>query len=223
MNGVHVKGLCVPTSEARRFEEVREFEGLPDLDVRKAARCIELGDRFDTALDIGAHIGAVSVYLARKFKRVVAFEAIPETFEFLALNTGELGNVTPLHAAVGPENGETFFSHYPKHGQLSHVSSRPEEAETIKIGPIPVRTIDSFDFSDVSFIKIDVEGYELPVLHGAEQTIRMCRPMILVEQGGNDEKHFGRPRDEASAFLEGLGMHRHPDEPRMSKDRLYRF
>jgi hypothetical protein len=80
------------------------------------------------------------------------------------------------------------------------------------------------DLPDVSFVKIDVEGYELPVLEGAEKTIRRCRPLILVEQGGNEEKHFGRPRNEASAFLESLGMRLHPAAPpKMRKDRLYYF
>ncbi len=77
--------------------------------------------------------------------------------------------------------------------------------------------------ASVSFIKIDVEGFELPVLEGAVETIQRCRPLMLVEQNGNDEVHFGRPRNEATAFLESLGMRRHPDEPKMSKDRLFTF
>jgi len=61
------------------------------------------------------------------------------------------------------------------------------------------------------------------VLEGAQRSIEQLRPMILIEQNGNDELHFGRPKDEASRFLESLGMRRHPNEPRMSKDRLYTF
>lgn len=223
MDSVRCRGLWVPKSEMGRFDRLAEFEGLPNLDVKKVANCAALSATFRTAIDIGAHIGAVSVYLARKFERVVAFEAIPSTFEFLRRNTAELDNVTALNIAIGSAAEEVYFSHYPIHGQLSHVAGSPNEAETVRVGPIPARTIDSMHFSDVSFIKIDVEGYEFPVLQGAQVTIERCRPLILVEQGGNDEKHFGRPRNEASAFLESLGMRRHPDEPRMSKDRLYTF
>jgi len=223
MDEVDVLGLSVPQTEAKRFAGCREFEGLPDLDVSKVGRCVNLGSSFETAIDVGAHIGAVSVYLARLFTKVVALEAVPATFQYLARNTASLANVTALNAAAGSEPGEVFFSHYPKHGQLSHVTNREHEEQTIRVGPIAVRTIDSFGYSRVSFMKIDVEGYELPVLRGAEETIRRCRPLILIEQGGNDEKHFGRPRDEASAFLESLGMHRHPEEPPMTKDRLYTY
>jgi FkbM family methyltransferase len=218
-----VHGLWVPQLEASRFENYAEFEGLPNLDVGKVAACAALSLTFATALDIGAHIGAVSIYLARKFERVVAFEAVPSTFEFLRQNTAELPNTEVHNMAVGPVAGEVYFSHYAKHGQLSHVAGNSEKASTSRIGPIPVCTIDSFNFKDVSFIKIDVEGFELPVLEGALTTLKRCRPLILVEQGGNEELHFGRPRNEASAFLENLGMRMHPDAPRMSKDRLYTF
>lgn len=223
MDGVRVKGLLVPKIEAERFEELAEFEGLPNLDVAKVAKCVDLGSAFETALDVGAHVGAVSLYLARKFKRVIAFEAVPATYEFLRQNTNELSNVEALNIAVGPDEGEVFFSHYRKHGQLSHVASGEEEAGSTRIGPIPRRAIDSLGLADVSFIKIDVEGYELQVLEGARDTLTRCRPLVLVEQGGNEEKHFGRPRNEASEFLESLGMRQHPETPRMSKDRLYTF
>lgn len=223
MDAIQCHGLWVPRSDAKVFKRYAEFQGLPDLDVQKVAQCAALSSTFGTALDIGAHVGAVSIYLSRKFDRVVAFEAVPATFEFLQRNTTEIHNITALNVAAGPGPGELYISHYRKHGQLSHVSGEAELAETARVGPIPARSIDSYDFSNASFLKIDVEGYELPVLEGAVETLRRCGPLILVEQNGNEELHFGRPRDEASAFLENLGMRRHPDAPRMSKDRLYTF
>jgi hypothetical protein len=42
-------------------------------------------------------------------------------------------------------------------------------------------TLDSSYEGDVGFIKIDVEGHEQAVLDGAVQTIRRCRPRMLVE------------------------------------------
>lgn len=223
MESILFHGLWVPKSDAEVFERYSDFEGLPDLDVGKVAKCVALSPTWNTALDIGAHVGAVSIYLARKFERVIAFEAVPSTFEFLRRNTGDLANVTSLNIAAGPASGEIYLSHYPHHGQLSHIAGDTEVPKTLRVGPIPVQTIDSLDLADVSFIKIDVEGYELPVLEGAQSTVERCRPLILIEQNGNEELHFGRPRNEASAFLEKLGMRLHPDAPRMSKDRLYTF
>lgn len=223
MEAFRCHGLWVPKSDEEVFSRYAEFEGLPDLDVSKVAKCVALSPMSGTALDVGAHVGAVSVFLARKFDRVVAFEAVPSTFEYLRRNTECLRNVTALNKAIGPSPGEIYLSHYPKHGQLSHVAPEAEVPKTQRVGPIPVVTLDSLDLSDVSFIKIDVEGFELPVLEGARNTLTRCRPLVLVEQNGNEELHFGRTRNEASSFLEDLGMRRHPDEPRMSKDRLYTF
>lgn len=223
MDAFQCHGLWVPKSDERVFARYGVFDGLPDLDVSKVAKCVALSRMAGTALDIGAHVGAVTIYLARKFDRVIAFEAVPSTFELLRRNTEGLPNVTALNKAVGPASGETYLSHYPKHGQLSHISSGADVPKTERVGPISVVTVDDLEPSDVSFIKIDVEGFELPVLEGTRTTLERCRPLVLVEQNGNDELHFGRTRNEASAFLEVLGMKRHPEEPRMSKDRLYTF
>ena len=46
---------------------------------------------------------------------------------------------------------------------------------------VEVRTLDSYEFEDVTIIKIDVELYEPMVLMGAQQTIRRCRPLICIE------------------------------------------
>ena len=47
---------------------------------------------------------------------------------------------------------------------------------------IPMATIDSFNFNNVSFIKYDIEGYEVKALKGSEQTIKKCEPVVVIEQ-----------------------------------------
>jgi len=222
VDSIEVMGLLAPASDAKVMARYREFEGLPDLDVSKAAKCAALCSSFQVALDIGAHVGAVSLYLARKFERVIAFEGVPATFHYLAHNVANVANVDARNVAVGGESGQVYFSHYPKHGQLSHISG-VATAGTMNIGPIPLCTIDSLELSNVSFMKIDVEGTELAVVEGARETILKSRPLILIEQAGNDELHFGTVRNEASAYLESLGMIQHPDAPAMKNDRLYAF
>src|SRR4029434_5645640 len=46
---------------------------------------------------------------------------------------------------------------------------------------VPMATLDSSSEGEFGFIKIDVEGHEQAVLDGAVQTIRRCRPRLLVE------------------------------------------
>ncbi|RWD13572.1 MAG: FkbM family methyltransferase, partial [Mesorhizobium sp.] len=44
------------------------------------------------------------------------------------------------------------------------------------------RMLDSFGLAGIDFLKIDVEGFEKPILEGGEQTIRRERPVIIIEQ-----------------------------------------
>ena len=45
-----------------------------------------------------------------------------------------------------------------------------------------IRSIDNYNYDDVDFIKLDCEGYEALILEGARNTIKKCRPVILMEQ-----------------------------------------
>jgi FkbM family methyltransferase len=221
---IRINNLWVPESERIRFEHCATAHGLPDLDITKAEDAVSCCQQHGRALDIGAHIGAISVFLSRHFKKVSAFEAIPQTFETLVMNVSELENVQAFNVAISSDAGELFFSHFKRHGQLSHVETTLDARKSQRVGPIKAATIDSFAYDDVSFIKIDVEGHELPVLTGARATILRCRPVILMEQAGNEEKHFGRKRNEASDFLEALGLALDPNFPaRYLKDRCFRF
>ena len=51
-----------------------------------------------------------------------------------------------------------------------------------KNGNEKIRTLDSFNLSNISFIKIDVEGYELNLLKGAYETIKRDKPVIFIEK-----------------------------------------
>jgi FkbM family methyltransferase len=46
---------------------------------------------------------------------------------------------------------------------------------------VPLVTVDGLGLHDVTFIKIDVDGHEVPVLHGAAETIKRDQPRLLVE------------------------------------------
>jgi len=72
-------------------------------------------------------------------------------------------------------------------------------------GDVPMTTLDHFGFVDVDLIKIDVEGLEASVVKGAEKTLLRCRPVMVVEQKGEDAR-MGLKRDGALGYLQGLGM-----------------
>ncbi|MCC6953441.1 MAG: FkbM family methyltransferase, partial [Deltaproteobacteria bacterium] len=53
-------------------------------------------------------------------------------------------------------------------------------------GGVAVRTLDSYDFNDLTLLKIDVEIHYMEVLRGALATLQRCRPVLIVE-GNYDE------------------------------------
>jgi FkbM family methyltransferase len=65
---------------------------------------------------------------------------------------------------------------------------------------VAVRTLDSFQFDDVGFMKIDVEGHELAVLRGASETIGSNRPNLLVEV---EDRHKPNATAEVFALMNG--------------------
>jgi len=150
---------------------------------------------FRNALDIGSCVGDTVKDFSTKFKHVYGFEPLKETYGKLVENTKHLDNVTCYNYAVGEKSdileisnlkqsptrnkildveGEKFLDNYVKGRNLPfHLWSREK---------VDVVNIDSFNFTDVDFIKIDTEGYVLPVLKGIKKTLEENNyPPMFVE------------------------------------------
>ncbi len=149
-----------------------------------------------TALDIGAHIGTHTLTMAQQAGadgRVYAFEPQRKLHRELTRNMelNGLDNVVPLRYAVGAEAAviEMNASDGLNEGGTS-VGRGGDRTE--------LRTLDSFGFHNVSVMKIDVEGFEDPVLEGARQTIARERPVILVEILGGFDFDRAWPEERAA-------------------------
>jgi FkbM family methyltransferase len=158
--------------------------------------CLALCPRRRRALDIGAHVGFWSNWLAHHFEHVEAFEPQPLLQECLRANVAAMS--LHLHpVALGNRSGTIAGAFDPGNSGMSHVVEGLD-------GEIPLERLDAYGFADVDFIKLDAEGYELFVLQGAIDTLRRNRPLVLVEQTGWNARYNLQP-DAAVAFLESLG------------------
>ena len=127
-------------------------------------------------LDIGAHIGTLTIPFAGKAKKVYAFEPTPTTRSYLEKNIAlnNLQNVTVFPFALGSKNTEAFV----------HVTSNVDAGQNTlseKEGvPVPVRRLDDL-VEKADLIKIDVEGFECEVFEGGRKLLTTQRPAIFSE------------------------------------------
>ncbi len=137
-------------------------------------------------LDIGAHIGTLTLKMAQAVGpqgQVLAFEPQPKIFRELFLNMAinQLCNISFYSAGVGDREGSI---------ELAPLVENNEGGTPLIGGTgefVPLLTIDSLHLSNVSLMKIDVEGMEDQVIEGARETILANRPTIIIEiMGGND-------------------------------------
>jgi len=157
--------------------------------------------RDGVAIDIGAHCGLWSFYLAQFFANVSAFEPIEEHRLCFKANV-EADNVLLLPYALGLEDGEVGFHTEPSSSGDTYVSGK---------GTIPVKRLDDGPHINsgqpvIDLIKADCEGYELFALQGGQDLIRAHRPVIVVEQKFGKAQKFGLRETQAVEYLKELGM-----------------
>ncbi len=163
-------------------------------------------------LDIGANLGWYSLLLARRCPRarIHAFEPEPRNLALLRDNLQRNGiqNVAVHGAAVAERSGAMKFYPYPDKNMGRH-SLVPMEG----LAPIlvPVITVDDFmhelrmDPAAVQFVKIDVEGYELPALLGASRLLA-ANPVILAEFAPKYIRRAGTDPAEFLALMQDAGF-----------------
>lgn len=128
-----------------------------------------------SAIQAGGHIGTWPVMLSPLFERVFTFEPDRDNFTALAANLAErtAGNVFPVRGILGKKRR--------LHGL--HQSVKSTGQHRVGTGPlVPAFRIDDLGLEDLDAIFLDVEGFEIPALMGAEETIRRCRPVIMAEE-----------------------------------------
>lgn len=138
------------------------------------------------AIDIGGHIGTFTMVMAKKVGskgKVHVFEPQIKLFRELYHNCilNKVENIVKCHqVAIG--NSQKII----KIDSLKQGNEAGTHLDENRSGDfVNMRTIDSYNFKNVSFVKIDVEHSEDDVLDGMIETINRERPVIVLEiQGG---------------------------------------
>ncbi len=139
----------------------------------------------DVVYDVGANVGFYTLLASRlvgRQGRVYSFEPFPNNIAVLNrhLRLNDVTNATVFEAAVADKPGHMRFAQ----GEL-HQEGRLSETGSIKVRVV---SLDDLVLSGLAqppqLMKIDVEGAELQVLHGAAMILREYKPVIFLATHG---------------------------------------
>src|SRR6202161_2114451 len=188
------ENLFPKTMYARRFHTWVKVE--PELPLLPA-----LCRKDAVALDIGANEGFFAHHLLPLAKSVIAFEPLPQ---MLARLKGNYAAKMEIHGVIISDKEGGGELKYPAGGYMSATvaesnSAALESGRVIETVVASMRTLDSFNLTNVGFVKIDVEGHEEAVLHGGLNTLRREMPNLMIEI---EERHAPGSVDRVSTLLE---------------------
>ncbi len=161
---------------------------------------LKVADRFirekTIIIDVGANIGFESLYFSKKYPDNLVLSYEPTSFAYGCLirskQINDLGNLKIYKMGVGAAQGKVEI-HSPTHATynkgLASIGKNFDIDDTFVKETIDMVCLDEHVQHDlrVSFIKIDVQGYEENVLKGAIKLIEKDRPVVVFEQ--NDRYH----------------------------------
>jgi FkbM family methyltransferase len=176
--------------------------------------------RRGTIVDVGAHDGRLTLPLAElSGSAVVAFEPLRPAFVRLQRSlSAAWGGAVPPHVTLRPEaladrTGLTTLSVPRVNGALQEewasiskdyaaLQAADPRIEAIETWSVPLLRLDDVGLTNVTAIKIDVEGAELEVLRGAWSTLHTWRPCLSIEI---EERHRPGSTTAVPELLRQLG------------------
>lgn len=182
----------------------------------------------DVVFDIGANIGYYSCILSRLVGNkghIYCFEPISKYVKRLKDNikVNDLRNITvvkkvvsdicvPQKLQVGPSSARTFCGL----GEYNHT----EVVESI--------TLDKYITEEngirrVDFVKIDVDGFEIEIISGAEDTLRKYKPIMLVEFCPEAQEKVGNTTGDLLKLLQSFGYSLYSEYTGIEYKREYDF
>jgi FkbM family methyltransferase len=145
-----------------------------------------------TVIDIGANVGQFArlIHAVLPEATIYSFEPLPDCHRELSKALSSFDRFHAINCALGDTAGEMDFwksPHTPSSSFLPmtsvHEAAYPESRRSVRVR-VRVRPLDEIgrelDFQENLFVKIDVQGYEGPVLRGGQATLRRAA-VVLIE------------------------------------------
>ena len=162
----------------------------------------------DTVMDVGANSGIFTVVLSKFVGRggtVAAIEPNPSSFNLMKknLSLNECENVKPVEGALG-ENESTGSLKIYDLSIYNSLLARNDKVVHHSIA-VQIQTLDAvmkdLELERLDLLKIDTEGFELPILKGGMKTITKFRPYVV----GEAHSAFSDSGSTITKFLSDVG------------------
>ena len=188
---VKINDYHIPDSDIHYIEYLKNFDHYQESQRNSAISDFE---DWGFAIDIGANIGLWSMDLSKYFNKLVCFEPNPLCQEYLIKNINMKNSKVYNYALGESEESKKLILHPNNSGASSFVNRTkidikddgtkiygefPKEAPRAEV---TVKKLDTFNFNKINFIKIDVQGFELNVLKGANKTLKKNNPVLCIEE-----------------------------------------
>ncbi len=169
-----------------------------------------------TFIDIGANIGLMSLHAAKILSgrgKVLSFEPLLNTYDILVQNIelNNFGNIEAANIAIGSTNGtvDIFDNLAINRGSSSLI--KPNHAESCH--KISIKRLDEYLAEhrinrNINCIKIDVEGWELEVLKGANTLLSGSDAPICIIECSTLHPTYGGDAQEIYTFLRNINSYR---------------
>ena len=159
-------------------------------------------------IDVGANMGETTLNFAKlvgNTGKVLSLEPDPGNFRKLSENIyqNNFSNIKLLN--IGAGNQHSFFNL--SMADINNTGkNRVRETSESKENMVEINTLESItakeNITKVDFIKIDVEGYEMKVLQGAENIINTHKPILFIELDDNNLREQNDTAADLVKFLE---------------------
>jgi len=158
---------------------------------------------YHTFFDVGSNYGWHSIVSSKLCKCVHSFEPQTVMYEIQnkSIKYNNIDNIVQHHVAVGDKD------------DYIQMTAIDYSIDSLNIGDLSVgangemvisKRLDSFDFTSVDFIKIDVQGYEKFVIQGSLNLIQKCKPTLIVEFENHQMNKFGYNSDNLFDIIKQL-------------------
>ncbi|TSA44767.1 FkbM family methyltransferase [bacterium] len=165
-----------------------------------------------TAVDAGAYIGTHTLVMAKlvgETGRVLAFEPNPDVAGKLDENIrlNNFANVKVFRLALSDKEGKMHLFTYGDQMLDKGTSSLYELNNLEDKFEVEVFTLDRVvrdeKLARLDLIKIDTRGSDLPIIRGAEGSIKKFNPFVVFEYNADNWSHSGSKWEEAGDFFSG--------------------